>query len=510
MSHEAKTQSIRTGRKLYKVTDTQTVDREFVLPDYCKEIKRLLKCTFVPGVHSVSISGEKVSAKGTGTIRVLYIGEGDTVDVFEKSCELTFGVQMKNIPADAAITTRQRVDFLNCRVTGQRKLSVNAGISTLFCCFCTEEAAYVSCSEDAQVKFKTQKLDCEVVSGFYEKTFDMSETVVLANEKAAAEKIISCEGYCVLESKKQSSGKLLIKGEVRVNVCYLPEKKENCFEQLTHSLPISQIVDVGEGGKEGEYNVRLNVKQLLCNLKSDSSGSNRLIELVLRVSAFVCAKEKKRCEVITDCYCPGYEIEAVYGEPDFYNPIRDINEHCEKKSKIDFSSPVKEICSVRCLDVSESLSFDYNKAKLSCSALLGIVYLDENSEVSYCEKNADFEQVYSIMKKCESPSGEFSVEITGVSVKPDGGEKAEVTLECHISGRLYCSHEKRILKKLEVLKEKTKDAPSPALTVYFMQKEESLWEIAKAHDTTVELIMEENGLKEEKNTGDAMILIPCI
>lgn len=510
MSHEEKMQSIRMGRALYKITDTQTVDREIVLPDYCKEIKKLLKCTFVPGIHTVSVSGEKVSAKGTGTIRILYIGEGDAVDVFEKSCDLSFGVQMKDMPADAAIKTKQRVDFLNCRVTGQRKLSVNAGISTLFCCLCTAEAAFVSCGEDSSVKTRTQKLDCETVSGFFEKTFDMSETVVLGNERVAAEKIISCDGFCMLESKKQSAGKLLIKGEVRINICYLPEKKENCFEQLTHTLPISQIVDVGEETEGTQYDVSLEIRQLLCNLKPDSSGSNRLIELALRVSAFVCGKEKKRCEAVIDCYCPGYEIEAVYEEPDFYNPVREINEHIEKKSKIEFASPVKEICTCRCLDVTEGLSFNSNKAVVSCSALLGIVYLDEKGNICYCEKNADFETVYSVMKKCTELSGEFSVKVKGVSLKADGGEKAEVTLECNIRGRLFCKHEKRILKKLEILREKPiKEFPS-ALTVYFTEKGESLWDIAKQHNTTVELIMQENGLTEEKSTDDGVLLIPCV
>lgn len=510
MSHEAKTQSIRTGRKLYKINDTQTVEQEIVLPDYCKEIKKLLKCSFIPGLHTVSVSGEKVSARGTGTIRILYLGEGDTVDVFEKNCELTFGVQMKDLPADAAIRTKQRVDFLNCRVTGQRKLSVNAGISTLFCCFCTGEASFVSCREDAQIKAKTQKLYCESVSGFFEKTFDMSETVVLGEDKPAVSKIVSCDGYCVLESKKQSSGKLLLKGEVRINICYLAEKKENCFCQLTHTLPISQIVDVGEGENQSEYDVCLEVKQLLCNLKSDSSGSNRLIELLLRVSAFVRVKEKRACEAVVDCYCPEYEIETVYAQPDFYNPLREVNEHIEKKCEIEFSSTVKEICAVRCLDVSESLTCKPNRAVLSCSALLGIVYLDEKGTASYCEKNADFEAAYAVVEKSDKPSGELSVEVTQVSLKLTGGEKAEVIIECNIRGKIYCTHEKNILKKLVILKDKPKNSSAAALTVYFTEKDESLWEIAKSHNTTVELITQENGLESENIAQGTMLLIPCV
>lgn len=510
MSHEAKNKSVKVGRKLYEISDTQNIEQEIILPDYCKEIKKLLKCTLIPGIHSVSLSGEKATAKGTGVIRVVYLGEGDEVDVFEKSCDLSSSVQMKDVPSASAIKARQKTDFLNCRVMGQRKLLVSAGVSTVFSCFCVGEEKYICESQKESIRTKTQKLECEEISSFFEKTFDMSETVVLNTEHPSVGKIISCDSICTLESKKFSSGKLLLKGEVKIDICYLPEKTANTFHRMTHTMPISQIIDIGEGSQNTEYDVALESKQLLCNLKSDSSGSNRLIELLLRVSAFIAFFEKKHCEVITDCYCTDLEIETDYSQPDFYRPLRRIDETTEQKCEIDFSSPIKEICFAKCLEVSEKLNCSANRATVSCSALIGIIYLDEKGIPSYCEKNADFEIAYSVMAKCRELSGNLDVDALSVVVSPLGNEKAQVTLNCKVRGRLYCKHESRILKKLSVLEDKPKKDKGAALTVYFPEKGEKLWDIARNHNTTVELIMQENGITDENDVRQQMLLIPCV
>lgn len=510
MSLEEKKKSIKTGAKLYEKSDTGRIETEIVLPDYCKEIKKLLKCTFTPGIHTVSLSGEKATAKGTGVIRILYLGEDEQLDAFEKSCDLTSSVQMKDVPASGAVTAKQKVDFINCRVTGQRKLSVNFAVSTVFSCFVTKEEQFIdSCGEDC-VCTKKEKLLAREVESYCEKTFDMSETVELNNEHPAVEKIISCDSMCVLESKKYSSGKLLLKGEARINICYLPEKHTNNLHHFTHAMPISQIVDVGECKDDTSFDIALDTKQLLCNLKADSSGSNRLIELSLRVSAFITATNKKETEVITDCYCTECEIEAVFSEPEFDCVVREVSESLEHKGEIEFSSPVKEILMVKCLDMSKNVSCNEDKAKADCSALLGVIYLDENGVPSYCEKNLDFDFSYAVVKKCTEPMCDFEVDVLSVSSSLSGHDKAEITLAYNVKGKIFCRHSSSILRELKLIREKPKKDKGVALTIYFPEKNEKLWDIARLHNTTTELIMRENGIKNESDLKEGMLLIPCV
>ena len=344
----------------------------------------------------------------------------------------------------------------------------------------------------------------------FDKTFDMSETVVFNNELPAVEKIISCDSLCVLESKKYSSGKLLVKGEVVTDICYLPEKEKNKLHRFNHRMPISQIVDVGECKDDTSFDVSLDTKQLLCNLKADSSGSNRLVELSLRVSAFITATNRKETEVITDCYCTECEIETVFSEPEFDCVVREINETLEHKGEIEFSSSVKEILFVKCLGISENTSCNEDKATADCSALLGVIYLDENGVPSYCEKNLDFDFSYAVVKKCTGPMCDFEIDVLSVSSSLSGNDKAEITLDYSVKGKITCRHTSKILRELTMLRDRPLKDKGVALTVYFPGKNEKLWDIARNHNTTVELIMRENGMKNETDIKEGMLLIPCV
>ena len=40
-----------------EVSTQQSVETEITLPDYCSDIKRILKCIMTPGITNVSVSG---------------------------------------------------------------------------------------------------------------------------------------------------------------------------------------------------------------------------------------------------------------------------------------------------------------------------------------------------------------------------------------------------------------------------------------------------------------------
>lgn len=509
MSSELKKEVIKTGKKLKETSCEQRIDMDITLPDYCADIKKILRCNLMPGVHTVSLSGERVSAKGTGTVRVIYLAEGDKLDSFEKSVDLSASVQIKELSPESIVTATAVADFVNCRAVSQRKIGISAGVSTIFSLYGAGEDFFALAEEEGSIQAKKEKLMCEKHLGFFEKIFDLSETVSLAGGHPPVGKIISCSCRVANPSHKLSSGKLLIKGEAVTEICYVPEKSENTFHILSHSMPISQIIDLRDVEDGANCAVRLKVCQQLCTVKADSSGSNRLVEVALRVSAFVHAYEKKECEVITDCYCTDFETEQSFEVPDFLCPVREISEQGQAKAEVELSSPVKEICFAKCLETAENIKYTEDNVKLECSALVLIMYIDDNGVPCLAEKNLDFDLSYSIVKKCSEPFGSFEIEPIGLSCAVSAGSKTELTFDYLVSGRVYCSCEKKILKKLTVLEDKPKKSGDAALTLYFTDKDENLWDIARSHNTTVGLIMEENGLKTESLKEKVMLLIPC-
>lgn len=510
MSLELKKQSVKTGKRICKNSFDERIEQDITLPDYCADIKKILRCSIIPGLHTVSLSGEKATAKGTAVIRVLYLAEGDKADAFEKSIDLTASVNLKDVPAGSVVTAKSTVDFVNCRATSQRKLSISGGITTAFYCFGGEDEEYAVRSDISSVQVKTEKLATENHLGFFEKTFDMGETVVLNGEHKPMGKIACCTYRCEAGQNKLSSGKLLIKGELVADISYLCEGADNELSVVTHKMPVSQIVDVRDLPDGALCDVRLRVNQLLCNIKADSSGSNRLLELSARVSAFIHAREKKEIEVITDCYCTDFETEEVFEAPGFDCLVREISENRQAKCELELPSAAKEICFVKCLGITDNVKYSKDSADGDCSALVLIMYLDESGVPCCCEKNLDFDFSYTIAKKCDEPYGKIDIEPMSLSASLNGRDKAELMLDYSVSGKIYCCFDKKVLRSLTVCEDKPKKEKGAALTLYFAEVGERLWDIAREHGTTVDIIMQENGLKKDTVEEKSMLMISCI
>ena len=49
-----------------------------------------------------------------------------------------------------------------------------------------------------------------------------------------------------------------------------------------------------------------------------------------------------------------------------------------------------------------------------------------------------------------------------------------------------------------------------ALTIYFSDENEKVWNIAKKYKTTVRAVMDENGLEDDTVTSRRFLLIPAV
>ena len=117
-------------RRAVETQFEQSVEKDFVLPDYCPDIFRILKCRVYPRIISQSVNGDKAALELEALIKVLYLSENSgKINVLEQ--KMTYNKTI-DLPADCKaplIYAFPRVDYLNCRVINQRRLDVRGAVS---------------------------------------------------------------------------------------------------------------------------------------------------------------------------------------------------------------------------------------------------------------------------------------------------------------------------------------------------------------------------------------------
>ena len=483
------------------------VETQINLPDYCSDIKRVLKCNIIPCVSSINLSSGKAEVKGSATVRVVYVGEKDKTDCCEVTESFNCSYNTDCEKDNCVVNVIPELNYVNCRATGQRKLNVSANIGLKFTVSTEENLEILTEAEGEGVQCKSSKVVTDNLICCARKVFEMSETAVLSDDKAGISKVLWSDSYAVIDSKKAVSGKLLIKGELYTKLIYCTE--DGSVEYFEHTMPISQILDVSGINEECTVNVCADVIQCVLGVKSDSSGENRLIETAVKVSCFVKGTKRETYSVIDECYCTEYDVDTASRSDEFSRLVHSADRQITFKKSVDMPSRVKKVYCVWPGDIKSSMDGSGNKAGGKADVTLGIVYADEKNNLSYYEKSVELDFEETLTENYEKLFCFHNLYVRDIKFSCEQKESINLTLQTGFTAQIYSKTEKKHLTKIEILSDSPKKTNDAAVVIYFALKNESVWDIARSYNTTIDAIMQENEIGQEILTEDMMLMIPC-
>ncbi len=485
------------------------LETQLNLPDYCGDIKRILKCNITPSVGSVSVSAGKANVKGSAVIRMIYIAQKDKIDCCEITESFSCSCNLNDASDNSIVCVFPKINYVNCRATSQRRVSVSANIALNFTTYNEKANEIISNIQQDGIQIKTDTVLADNLVCIGKKVFEMSETATIPSDNEAIGKVLSVRNYAVIDSKKAVSGKLLIKGELYTKIIYCADNSDGEIEKFSHTMPISQIIDIPGLSEDCDLNVSADVIQSGSVVKSDSSGENRLVEIAVKVQVIVKGNNKDSYTVIDECYCTDYDIDSSYETKVFSRKIHSSDRQITVKKTLEMPTSVKKICHVWANDVSCDLKAEKNKATGKGSANISVIFIDEKDDVDYCEKNVDFDFEENFSESYDKMKCVCNLTARDISCDSVQKDKINLTAQIGVIADVYCEQEKKILSSVEISNEQTKKQSDAALVIYFADKNERIWDIAKKYNTTVEAILNENEITGDKTTDAVMLMIPC-
>ena len=494
----------------FEAAAKQNVDLELSLPDYCSDIKRILKCIVVPSINGVSLAGERATATGDVKIRLVYVNDEEKMDCYEQSSELSVYADIRNLSENAAVIAAASVEYVNCRAASQRRFSVNGTVSVGFKAYAREKKQLLCDIEGFGSQTKKEKTDCINLVSISEKCFDMSETVALPPDSKPVGKIIRADPSAKIHSLKAVSGKLLIKGDYIVDILYCADSSESSVEHLVHTMPISQIADVADVDENSLCDVTLSPRAIDVQLRADSSGNNRLFEIAAKISAFTKAYETKEQQYITDCYSTKCSLTSQFSDLDFYSRLMTLDKKQSLKKTVELNGQsAKQIIDVRAIKTSCTAAGEGGNIAIRGTTAFSILFKDNEDKIQYCERNIDFD----FNEGMDDYNGKIFCEpdIWAENIRPSvvSEDKIEISFECSVKGEVYTVRNKRVCINAEI-EESEKEEEKSALIICYSQKGEEIWNIAKMYKTTCDAIKDENSLKGDCLDEDRMLMVPCV
>lgn len=510
MEFQKQTDTHAVKRKIFGSTAEQAVDSDITLPEYYPDIAHVLKCSVQPQIYTVQTANDKITVEGAALLRILYCSEEKEVRCFEQTVPF-FKTTECTLPEEAFAKGRAKTEYVNCRVLSPRKMDIHGAISLSLTAYIIENESVICDCIGGGMQIQTQKAQTSALLGATEKIFSLQETLELGEAKPAVGEILRTDAETQLQSVKLVSGKALLKGSLSVKTVYLCEGGTGSVETMTHSMPISQIVEIEGAEEEGIADTELTVTALQLVAKPDAGGALRLLDAKASISVSIDIYKEKEETLLLDAYSTEYEIQTEEKNLELQTISDRFTDTHLCRGTVDFSGcDVKEILSVRCTDIAYTPTVAEGAVRLEGTAQLEIMYCSTQGEWGVLDHKLDFNYSRNISMSGESLSANVHVCLSGVDYLLNAADKMEVRVELEMEALLLSKETRRVLSDISLLEDRKKTGESAALTIYFANGGEMLWDIARQYNTTVPAIQKENGLQGEKLEDKCTLLIPRV
>lgn len=491
-----------------EATAEQSLDADISLPDYCPEIQRILKCTVVPDVTSVQNSNGRITADANAVVRLLYVGDNGKTAGYEQSYPIQKFIESSKVTSDCAVSVSVNTDYVNCRAVNPRRIDIRAMMTFIFKALKKREENVLCSADGAGIQTMNEDFSVASLSGVCERAFSIGEVVEIGNDKPPVSNIINVSSCANASDVKIINNKALVKGECAVKLYYIGEES-GAVECMEHSLPISQIVELDGIGEKSLSSLRLCVSSCEAVPKADSSGEMRLVDLNVRLSAFMIAFDEVPMSLISDAYSTEYETQNVTKSIELMEYNDSFNTSFTNKVVLEsIGVSVDCVLAVWCSDIKYSFSAKEDKCIVSGTYQATVLYKDSEGQTGVVQKPVDFDCSVRLKDRSERIMCFGSAQISGCSCAVTGDSRLELKTEIIANGIVLSCSIKKYISSIEISEENKKTDKPCALTIYFCEKGESLWNIARRYNTTVDAIMQENDMNYDTVEESGMLLIP--
>ena len=502
---------------------TKELQNDIVLPDYCDDINRIIRVDAKPIIKNKYASKDVARINGIIAITVIYISEPyKQLRSFSFANDFDYSCDIPGIMQHHKMSAQIEIGELNCRLLNPRKMTVRVESGILVRTnenkplYEYDKANFYSSSNPDEhdgiliEKLKQNFESCDMLVGETEAKIDENISIT---EGPAANEVIYADVNISVDEIKPLYNKAVVKFTADVKLLYNSIEDKNEYIKIMRKIPSTQIVEIDDLDEKYECACKINLSSLKTDIDIDQYGENKIINIDFITQIELMAFKNNEYEAVVDAYSPKYE-NSVQNETVKIQKYKGI--YSEKQFIED--SIVLEDASISIEEVMDCVGMVIiNNSVINDS----VITVNSSAEISIMVKSGDGEIQNldcSIPIKTDINSGEKiingNVDINGsisnIEASVESGKlnvKVTVCYECVV----FENENRNIVRAVVVDADKPKSIKKDTqMIIYYPNKNENLWSIAKKYDSQVSKIMKYNKCESQNINDKKIIIIPKV
>lgn len=489
-----------------EVTLTQEETAETIVPDYCPDIARIIETDGMVCLHSREIRDGKAELAGTVRVTVLYTPDGEGgIRTLEFAVPYRMETDSRLLQGCRYLMAEVETEFLEARMLNPRKIFTRCkliarvtGYRKGVLNFCADAEA----GEERGVEKRQEIQQTAILTQISEKDFTFTDEFMLSPGRDGAAELLNGRVNWSVTEAKVVGNKLIFKG--MFSVCVLYRTTEGACRAATGELPFSQIMEADGAAETAEASLQLHITGADFRLGDDPDGRTVSVTLYLHAAALL--RENRELLLLSDLYSTAYEMEYEAQPLLLTEYCRTMNRRQAVREVLEIGVVAETLLSVSVRCGSVSVSREGEMAVLRTNAAVKALYLDEGGVPLVAERGVDVVCQLEVPENCR-------VRARAVCTEDAQGSLGDRGIEVRFPVDFCVEAEKQVKKVCITVARLNTDAPkdsagAPSLVLRCLGKQETAWDLAKRHNTTIAAILAANQLEDECLPHDRLLLIP--
>lgn len=487
------------------VTATQEETAEVIVPDNCPDIARVLSAVGNVFLQQSEMREGKAALSGTIRVTVLYIPEKSQAI---QAAGFTVPFQLaESCPADCTVLRAEvTAEEITARTINPRKLRLQCRLAADISAYRFVTLNYTS-AITAEPALALEQLprqeSVECISALSRQEFTCKERFHLPQNRGGTPTVLCTRVHCTVEDAKIIGTKAVVKGRCLADI--LLRYDSGVCESSSFELPFSHISDI-EAPQTARLGARASVLSFAAEAEENEDGDS-VLRLSVTVDAQLTVTESRELSLVEDLYSTVYPLRCEMQELRLLDAAQTQLRRQVWQDTLEIGMNAERVLQLTaCCGAVTAGQDAVGTPELRTTLRLHTLCLAEDGRVLAAERSAE------ITLPCPEAAGSmrcraFCAEEATSVVTAEG---LLVRVPVDFSLRPQQLRSLRCVAAVTLDETALKDAAEqPSLVLRRRRAEESLWALAKGHDSTVRDILAANECAAEGELPtDALLLIP--
>ena len=472
----------------------QPLETEILLADYDAPVFKIVKTTMEHLITQKYVMQTKLTVEGFVKVNIYY-QSNQNAKLHMVSHKIPFQKQLEvGEYKTNLITVQGNCQYVNIRPQNPTRIDVRGAYMFNIRVYSVQDTQVITAVASESVCCDSTQVECFAMAAQNVRQFTIEQPL---NLPPNMHKVLRVSTDIPLPAVAVYTDKITVKGDINADIVYTLEDSDE-IKTHSQSFAYNQIVDMPEIMDKNIPYTQISVASFGISQNSEDKKLTAVITVQIDAAAFA----KHQIIAVNDGFSRSYEYQKESNQQ-----LVDTNMHSINKNiSVQFNDAVPSEC--RICDVQFEISplksyYEINKTTAKAKVFAHIIAVNGQNEYECFTKTEDM--VFDWLEKC----GRYDEICVDLSAAGFSVNEKNVTANISAKGFVIEKHPLELLCSFEENCDKPQQRGKEALVICYGKKGDRIFDIAKAHNVSPQIIMEENMLESSTLPEDCMLFVPA-